>query len=533
MESIFTETEDSWSEKLETEVVATLVHKTKLLRVRNWLCCPLLRLPAETVIQILTYIMEDTEDPHAWRPIHSSCYRMNTTMNTTTDLWRKADFTLDRTSHLKFVRSMGKLQEIRVDFCPWENQSEWTTQEAMNFCRDNVVLNGRALHTVGITGFPSDIPHWSWIFERPLPRLHRLKIHFVPSDDDGPNPLATPVVLKLPPDLPLRVLDLCNARLPWSSNLFAGLTELHMVFSDCDPFVEIPEDELLSILVTSPQLKRLSLVELTPIGPDMNVTQPAPTQIVRLPSLTFLKLAHKPEFVVRILSLLEIPAITSFEIHSLMSDWETDVFVDLCFPDDHLPNRVFPNPPVFGVWDKTGYAYEDSLMVTIGSAKMQFDFDMEELEPACYNIMTCIHPFVPPSVTTLRLGYSGLNEEEWTDFFSAHPEVRSIECTESGWDPVSESVWEALSPTGPAEVPLCSKLESISVYNIPEPTPLLNCLRSRKNARGMLRHPKLWGVDDMVAREFRSLVEEFQVLSKSVSPAAKVCLVPTDELDMR
>ena len=31
------------------QVVATLIHKTKLLRVRNSLRCPLLRLPAETI----------------------------------------------------------------------------------------------------------------------------------------------------------------------------------------------------------------------------------------------------------------------------------------------------------------------------------------------------------------------------------------------------------------------------------------------------------------------------------------------------
>lgn len=528
----FTETEGPWSEKLENEVVATLVHKIKLLRVRNWLSCPLLRLPTESTIQILSYIMEDTEDPHAWRPIHGSCHRMNTFMETTTDLWQKADFTLDRTSHLTFVRSMGKLQEIIVDFWPWENQLEWTTQDAMDFCRDNVGLNGRRLHTVGITGFPSDIPHWSWIFERPLPRLHHLMIHFVPSDDDGPNPLATPVILQLPPDLPLRVLDLRSARPPWSSNIFAGLIELHMVFSDCEPFVKILEDELLAILVASPQLERLSLVELILIESDTDETQHTPIPTVRLPSLTFLKLDHKPEYIVPILHRLDIPAITSFEIRSLMSSWEVDQFLDFYFPNDHLPNRVFPNPPVFEAWDKSGDGIEDSLMVHIGSAKMQFDFDMEDLEPACYNIMTCIHPFVPPTVTTLRLGYTGLHEEDWADFFSAHPEVLSIECTKSDWNPVSESLWAALSPAGPTEVPLCPKLESISVYNIPEPTPLLNCLRSRKNAGRGLRHLKLWDVDDIVAREFRSLVEEFEVFSKPVSSVTKVRLIPMDELDM-
>jgi len=528
MEPTFAEAEDPLSEKLESEISATFAHKIELLRVRNWLRCPLLRLPAETIMQILSYIMEDTEHPQGWRPIHSSCHRMNRTMDTTTDLWRKADFTLDRTSHLAFVRSMGKLEEIRVDFWPWEHKFGWTTQDAMDSCRDNVVLNGRTLHTVDIACFPSDIPHWSWIFERPLPLLHHLKIHFVPSDDDGPNPLATPVVLQLPTDLQLRVLNLRNARLPWSSNLFAGLTELHMTFRDCDPFVDIREDELLSILVTSPQLERLSLVELA----LTDETQLTPIQTVRLPSLTFLELDDKPGYVVPILSRLDIPAISSFEINSRMSDWEVDQILDSYFPDDHLPNRVFQNPPVLEVWFECGNAFEDSLIVKIGNAKMGFGFDMEDHEAACYNITTCIHQFVPPSVTTLRLGYSELDEEEWAHFFNTHPEVRSIECTESSWDPVSESLWKALTPAGPTEVPLCPKLELISVYNIPEPTPLLNCLWGRNNAGHGLGHLKLWGVDDAVAKEFRSLVEEFQIFSKPIDPMTEVRPVPVDELDI-
>jgi len=529
MESTSSKTDDPWSERLENETPATPFHKIELLRVRNWLRSPLLQLPAETITQILLYIMEDTENPHAWRPIHSSCYRMNTTMNTTTDLWRKADFTLDRTSHLAFVRSMGKLQEIRVDFCQWENQLEWAAKAAMDFCRDNVVLNGRALQSVDITGVPSDLPHWFWIFERPLPRLHHLKVHFVPSDDPGPNPLATPVALQLPEDLPLRVLDLRTARLPWSSNLYIGLTELHMVFSDCDPFVGIPEDELVRILVASPQLERLSLVELTLTGPETDETQPAPIQTGRLPSLTFLKLHHLPEFVVPILSHLDTPAVTSFEFHSLMSDWEVDQIMDRFFPDDHLQNRVFQNPPVFEVRYESGSGVEDSLTVKIGNATMQFGFDFEDQEPACHDIMTCIYPLVPPSVTTLRLGHAVMDEVEWADFFSAHPEVRSIECMESGWDPVSEWLWAALTPAGQTEVPFCPKLESISVYNIPEPGPLLDCLRSRKNTGTRLRHLKLWGVDDEVVKEFRSLVEELQVFNKPVDSITKVRLIPMDE----
>jgi len=425
MESTFVETNsESWLAKIENEVAAALVHKTELLRLRNWLRCPLLRLPAETFVQIISYIMEDTECPHGWRPIFSTCYRVHTSMSTTTDLWRRSDFVLDRAAHLSFMRSTGNLREITVDFCPWKDQPEWSSQDAMDYCWETVGLNGYGLHALDITGFHSHILHWSWIFERPLPRLHHLRIHFVPSDDHGPNRLATPVVLQLPMNIPLGVLDLCSAKLPWSSNLFTGLTELHLVFSDCDPSVNISEDELLRILAASPQLERLSLVELGPTVPQSDEIRIVPTRTIQLPNLTFLKLDRMPEFVVPILSRLDTPAIYSLKIHSLTSRWEVELYLDLYFPDNHLPDRLFLNPPVFEVWTETGGGFIDSLIVTVGSAKMEFDFDMDEAEPACTKILSCVNLFVPQSVITLKLDYSKL-DEEWLEFFSTRPEVRS------------------------------------------------------------------------------------------------------------
>jgi len=277
VESTFAETDDPW--KFEDEVAAALVHKTKLLRLRNWLSSPLLRLPAETVFQIMSYIMEDPKStPPVWRPIFSLCYRIRATMCATTELWRKADFVSDVVAHFAFERSMGKLQEITIDFEAWAHRHEGFTQIALDHCRDHLVLHGDNLHTVDISGFPSDMAHWSWIFERPLPRL-RLKIYFFSSEGNDANRLGNPVGLQLPTDLPLRVLDLRNAKLLWSSSLFAGLTELHLDFSDCNPFVGIPEDELLSIFAASPQLERLSLLDLEPTMPETDDAQLAPTEV--------------------------------------------------------------------------------------------------------------------------------------------------------------------------------------------------------------------------------------------------------------
>ena len=529
MESPFVRTQDVILEKTENEVAAVLVHKTELLRLRNRLHSPLLRLPVETFIHVLSYIMGGTEHPRVWRPIFSTCYGIHIMMCTTSELWRKANFTVDRVAYCALERSTGNIQEITANLQAWGGRKDEWTQNVLDFCRDNLVLHGYMLHTVNLCGLPSDMAHWSWIFERPLPRLHNLKIHFYPLDDRKGDSLSTPVVLQLPTDLPLRVLDIRNATLPWSSNLFTGLTELHLAFGDCGTFVEISEGELLGILA-SPQLERLSLEDLMPKIPVIDGRQEyTPTRIARLPSLTFLKLDNLPDLVGYILSHMDIPAIVSFEVRTLLSAWEAEQCLEWFFPDDRLSSRLFPDPPVFEVWPDSGDGMWDSLKVKIGGAKIQFDFDMDEAENYSNAIMSCIHPLVPPSVTTLRLDHSGLDEEEWVEFFGSHPKVRSIECTKSAWGPVSESLWDALSPDGAHGIPLCPLLESISVFNDPAYTPLLNCPRNRKNAGYELRYLKLWGVGDELAGEFRLLVEELQVFSKPIDPCEKVRFISLDE----
>ena len=535
MQPTFVKTEDAALEKAENEVAAALFHKTALLRFKNWLRSPLLRLPAEILTNILSYIMEDMEHPHVWRPTFSTCHRIHTIMCTTTELWRKANFTLDKSACLALKRSMGNIREITADFQASEDRRNEWTRFVMGFCRDNLVLRGDNLHTVDLRGSPSDLISWSWIFKRPLPRLRDLKIHFAAYNEADTYSLRNPVALELPTDLSLRVLDLRNATLPWSSDFFTGLRELHLAFDDCDTYVEISEDELLGILEASPQLERLSLESLTPRIPIINgQLQYTPVRIARLPRLTSLKLDNLPEHTGYILAHMNIPAITSFEIRSQLSFQEVEQDVkeslDLFFPDNHIPNRLFPNPPVFEVLPDSINGTCDSLMINIGSAKIQFEYDMDLVETSCNAIMTCIYPLVPSSVTTLRLGYSNLSEVEWEVFFLSHPEIRSIEFMESARDPMSDSLWGALSPV-PDAVPLCPYLESISVFDL-APTSLLDCLRNRKNAGFGIRHLKLWGVDVELVGEFRPLVGELQALSKPVHPLDKVRLVSMDELDI-
>ena len=424
----------------DSGVATAFSHLKILLRLRNRLCSPLLRLPTEIIVHILSYIMKNPEYPTIWEPILNTCHHIHDIMRTATELWWKADFFWDRTAKLVFVRSGGCPQAIIADLQPWNYLQNEQAREALDFCKDRLVLHGHRLHTLELCGEPSDIAHFSWIFERPLPRLDHLKIHFFPplDEDDNELPLVDPVALQLPTDLSLRVIDLRNAALPWSSNLFAGLSELHLDFRDCDIFVEISEDELLGIFDASSQLESLSLIQIKPSTPiRTGQLRSVPTRVVQLPRLAFLKLDHFPAFIGYILIRIDIPAIISLEIRSQVSSSEVVWSLGSFFPsDDRLPSRLFQNPPVFGIGPADEDGLCESMKVNIGGVIIRFDFDINEYEIVRNTIMTCVRPLVPPSVTTLELDDSKLSEQEWREFFRLHPEVRTIGTSKFFQDPM-------------------------------------------------------------------------------------------------
>jgi len=244
----FVGTDKKSAEETKNEVAVVLIHLKRLLRLKNWLSSPLLRLPTEVIVHILSYIMEDGEHS-IWQSVFSTCHHIRDVMNNATELWQKATFLSDKRALPVFVfaRSQGNLQAIIADLIAcgdWRDNA----RNALRFCRDNLVLHGHKLRALDLRGCPSDIVNFSWIFERPLPRLEYVKIHFylLWVNETG-SYIQDPVVLHLPADLPLRVLDLANATPPWSSYLFTDLRELHLDFTECESIVEISEEELLGI----------------------------------------------------------------------------------------------------------------------------------------------------------------------------------------------------------------------------------------------------------------------------------------------
>ena len=519
MESTPVETKVATLKTAESEVATVLTHLKRLIRIKNRLCSPLLQLPTETIIHILSFIMEAVDQFRAWQPIFNTCHHIRKIMLTATKLWWKVDCTWARVAHTVFKRSNGNPQVIIADLQPlWDRRNKFA-RITLDHWRNKRVLHGHQLHTLELCGDPSDFAHFSWIFKRPLPRLHHLKIHFFgPLSDNWDElqlPIPAPVDLQLPMDLPLQTLDLSNATLPWSSNLFAGLRELRLDFRDCEAVVDISADELLGVFDASPRLESLSLVRVRPRIPVRSgEPQYSPTRIARLPNLAFLKLDNFPEFIGYTLIHMDLPAIDSFEIRCHVLPFEVPWSLRFFFLNPRLPSRLFPNPPVFGIGTINDDGLLDSVVVTIGGFKMRFDFEEDTEEDVRDAITTCVPPMVPSQVAILKLRNLGLSEREWREFLKSHPEIRSIECLNSSEEPVSQSLWDALSPAGTNAAPLCPDLESMTLFDNPLSAPsLLDCLTNRKNVGIGLRYLKFGNLDGGLVEGFRLLVEELQVVN--------------------
>lgn len=509
--------DDTPLHRVMREVSAALVHKARLLRFRNWLCSPLLRLPTEIIVRILSFIMAELDSfmhRTPWRPIHLICHRIRRIMCDAAEVWWRVDCACIIPARFIFAWSRGDPRVILSDLRSMEEHRLSPIEKTLDHWKDKQGFRGHRLRTLKFYGSVSSFDHFSWILERPLPRLDSLTINIMDlTEEDYMEPLPSPVTLKLPVDLdvPLQVLDLRNIMLPWSSHshLFNRLRELRLSFRDCYDVITIPEDDLFNILGASPQLEHLSLLQVGHEVPVRNGRPLPPNRILQFPNLVSLTLDNNPMVVKHTLSYMDLSTIDSLRVRSYSSWDEVDTVIDLLFPDDRLLSRLFPNPPTFAVRDVGLEELGASIEIDIGSVGLRLDFPIGEGEHGGNIVMSCILNLVPPSVTTLKLEYTALEEREWRDFFMSHPEVRSIECAEFWKMPISRTFWDGLSPVEEEGIDVpCPGLESIVVVVSCTPdssfTPLSDCLRNRQTAGFKLRHLKM-----MDHRGFLADVEGF------------------------
>jgi len=528
-------------EETDEALTLTLLHLRLLLRVRNQLHSPLLQLPTETIIRVLSFA--NGGHYHDWQSIFSTCHRIYIIMRKATEVWWEVNYNCTtvslRTAHVSFMRSKGNPRVLVADLDPWDVPHSPDVESFHDYWMVNRVFQSSELHTLEFSGDPTTFDHFSWILNGPFPHLERLKIHVIPAFDiaDWPIPLSGPFALQLSPDIQLRVLDLYNVTRPWLPTYFSGLRELHLHFKHCDEDVAMLGDELLGILDASPQLERLSLVRIR-VGNNQRYQH---KRIVQLPSLTSLWLANNPEVVGYILARVDIPAIASLEIYAKISDGDAAQALDLFFPDDRLPKRLFSDPPVFKIGTRIVGGRSETPYMGCSIGGFEILFESGRYSNLSQNAFVACIPLVPSSVTTLQADFSDFDQRVWREFFRSHPEVRSIGCHEyHGTGAQYRSLWGALTPVrGEEPVILCPNLESICFKVVAENahlTPLLKSLRIRNRAGFKLRY---LNIDDngksgeayMMVDDFRPLVEVLNVKFPPIE-TQRVSPVSTHEADV-
>lgn len=238
---------------------AALLHLRKLLRVRNRMCSPFLRLPTEIIVRIVPLVNKGCY--HHWRSIFSTCHRIFEIMLGSTEVWWEVYFN-DTASSLKaayiaLLRSGGNPRKLVAKLDPRNSSIHSDVVGFLTSCKDVQVFQGDRLHTLEFYGISLIFPHFSWLLQGSLPRLEHLKIKFYVHP--VPPTSQKPVVVCLPTDISLRTLDLCNVVLSWSPAHLTGLRELHLRFEILWDDVPMPGDQLFRILDASPRLERLSL----------------------------------------------------------------------------------------------------------------------------------------------------------------------------------------------------------------------------------------------------------------------------------
>ena len=425
---------DATLQETRTEITTVLVHLSTLLHIRNQYRSPLLRLPTEIIVHILSFVMEDLgSHPQAWRPIFTTCHHIHKIMCDTTSLWWKVDVSLGREAEVVLMRSRGTPREVFAWLDPWDESETTRGEIVLRHWRDQWVLHGDRLRALEIFGSLSDLPSFFWIFGRPLPCLERLTLHIVSGLHSF---VSEPVVVQLPTNVPLRVLDLRSATVPWSSNLFAGLRELHLDFRNTP--VPIMNDEWFGILGAAKQLECLTILQsMKSATPPSSDRRFPPKPILQLPVLTFLKLQDVPGTIGYFLACTDTPALASLEIQSRISDRDVAPPLHHLFPRDHLLKRLLSMLPVVEI--KRPYQGPPALSVTIGGfeALIYIDVGGSNTISEASALSTLL---APPSVTTLKLARTRLDLQVWRDFFGLRTGIQSIEFTESHGKAFSNSL---------------------------------------------------------------------------------------------
>jgi len=209
----------------------------------------------ETTVRILSYIMEDTEHSTVWRSIFSAYHHTHDNTCSTTELWWKANLSWAGCRSLRSRRHGGAPDDV----CGVTGGTR-IPKKPLTFTGTSWYFMVTGFTRLNSAGGPPTSLTFSGFSKHPLPHINRPNIYFLrPLGEDESEPPCRTRYLCHFDGSAVTVLDLRKVRAALLIQTFTGLSELHLDFAECGPFVEVSEEELPGIFYASPRLESLSV----------------------------------------------------------------------------------------------------------------------------------------------------------------------------------------------------------------------------------------------------------------------------------
>jgi len=259
-----------------------------VLRLQNIQHAAILRVPGEILVSIFRqFIKTSPSYEDALMLITSICYHLRALVFGTPELW---GFVSMRGAHGPLFLERCQWNPISVVPFFYEADPKGTAKlyACLNYWRSMPIFHLTRVELIEFCGTGENFAAVSWIFNYHMPNLETLTV--------ASGTLTVGTILSVEEDLEvwsinpstrrtLKDVHLQRIFIPWVSNVFYGLSTLHLDYRGFDPdVVLLPMEAFLEVLSHSPYLEKCSLYFAIPECHSNGLLQDArPTQIINLP----------------------------------------------------------------------------------------------------------------------------------------------------------------------------------------------------------------------------------------------------------
>ena len=239
------------------------------LRLRNTQHAAILRIPGEILVSILRQVIKTSPGyQEAMQLVTSICYFLRVLVFGTPELWGFVNMG-GPLGPLFLQRCKGNPISVVPYFMEGSPEANARILTCLNYWRNIPNLHLTRVELIEFCGTRENFAAVSWIFNYYMPNLETLKLAsgvlvkgiILPLEEDTEVWNINPNTQRTLKDVHLQLIFI-----PWGSNIFYGLSTLHLDYRGFIPgATSIPMDAFLEVLSHSPRLEKCSLYFAIPL----------------------------------------------------------------------------------------------------------------------------------------------------------------------------------------------------------------------------------------------------------------------------